>query len=172
VLALTAGSVSFGPVDPSVFSLTPAPGAHVVSIAAPRVQPSRSNAARQPLTASGFDAVSAALPFALDAPATLGGLDRGRVSMIDWNGRSAALALYGSGLASVAVVETTASPSSHGGASSGILGSLPRVAVNGASASELQTALGTVVEFSRGGVQYAVAGLVEPSRVEAVARGL
>jgi hypothetical protein len=40
------------------------------------------------------------------------------------------------------------------------------------SASELPTALGTVLEFTRAGVDYVVAGFVGPSAVEAVARGL
>jgi len=172
VLALSASAVSFGPVDPGVFALAPPPGAHIVQIAGPQSSSAQGATARPTVTANGFDAVRAALPFPLDAPATLGGLPRGRVSMIGSSGRRAALALYGSGLAAVAVVETTASSSSQAPHGGGPLGSLPSVQVNGARASELQTALGTLVEFSRDGVQYVIGGLVPASTVESVARGL
>ena len=43
---------------------------------------------------------------------------------------------------------------------------------DGVSASELRTALGTVLTFERAGVRYVVAGAVEPSAVEAIAKGL
>jgi hypothetical protein len=46
------------------------------------------------------------------------------------------------------------------------------VTVNGASAQELDTALGTVLRFSRGGVSYIVAGSVSKQTAEAAARGL
>jgi hypothetical protein len=46
------------------------------------------------------------------------------------------------------------------------------VKINGASASELRTALGTVLSFERGGVRYLVAGAQEPAAVEALARSL
>jgi hypothetical protein len=172
VLALRASAVSFGPVDPGVFALAPPPGAHIVQIAAPEASSAQGATPRPAITSSGFDAVRAALPFSLDAPATLGGLPRGRVSNISWGGRRAALAVYGSGLAAVAVVETTASASGQAPRSGGPLGSLPSLQVNGVSASELQTALGTLVEFSRDSVQYVIGGLVPASIVESVARGL
>ena len=133
VLALSASAVSFGPVDPGVFALAPPPGAHIVQIAAPQSSSAQGATVRPTVTAkNGFDAVRAALPFPLDAPATLGGLPRGRVSMIGSRGRRAALALYGSGLAAVAVVETTASSSPQAPHGGGALGSLPSLQVNGA----------------------------------------
>jgi hypothetical protein len=46
------------------------------------------------------------------------------------------------------------------------------VKINGTSASELRTALGTVLSFERSGVSYLVAGSVKPDAVEAVAREL
>ena len=49
---------------------------------------------------------------------------------------------------------------------------LPKVKVSGATATELPTALGTLLTFERSGVRYLVGGLVAPSTVEAVARGL
>jgi hypothetical protein len=49
---------------------------------------------------------------------------------------------------------------------------LPRVKVNGLTATELPTALGTLLSFERSGVRYVLGGFVPPSTIEAVARGL
>jgi hypothetical protein len=50
--------------------------------------------------------------------------------------------------------------------------SLPKISINGTSGQELDTALGTVVRFDRGGVGFVVAGSVPPTAAEAAARGL
>ena len=181
VLELRATSISFGAVDPSVFAISPPPGAHVVRIS-PQAPPGTGStgAGAFPghlVAASGVAAVSAALPFSLDAPSTLGGLQRGKVALLAWNGERAAVARYGEGLASVAVIEFQAAAhdkqgATGGPAGGGLLGSLPHVSLGSVSASELPTALGTVLEFTRAGVDYVVAGFVGPSAVEAVARGL
>ena len=49
---------------------------------------------------------------------------------------------------------------------------LPKVTINGISASELRTALGTMLTFERSGVRYVLAGAVTPAAIEALARGL
>jgi outer membrane lipoprotein-sorting protein len=49
---------------------------------------------------------------------------------------------------------------------------LPKVTINGTSASELRTELGTLLTFERSGVRYLLAGSVTPAAIEAVARGL
>ena len=49
---------------------------------------------------------------------------------------------------------------------------LPKVKINGASASELRTALGTLLSFERSGVRYVLAGSVTPAAIEARRRGL
>jgi hypothetical protein len=49
---------------------------------------------------------------------------------------------------------------------------LPKVTINGTSAEELATALGTLLSFERSGVRYLVLGAVSPAAVEALARGL
>lgn len=77
---------------------------------------------------------------------------------------------YGHGIASIAVVKSKASSGSST-SGSGLEG-LPKVSINGTSASELKTELGTILAFERAGVRYVVAGAVQPSAVEAVARGL
>ena len=74
---------------------------------------------------------------------------------------------HGSGITSVEVLKAKEGNSS--GASSG-LESLPKVKLpNGVSASELRTALGTVLTFERAGSRYVVAGALDPAAVEAVA---
>jgi hypothetical protein len=50
--------------------------------------------------------------------------------------------------------------------------SLPKVKIDGISASELETSLGTVLSFERSGVSYLLLGSVAPADIEAVARGL
>ena len=47
-----------------------------------------------------------------------------------------------------------------------------RSTINGASASELRTELGTLLSFERSGVRYVLAGSVTPAAIEALARGL
>lgn len=175
VLELRATSVRFGAVDPSVFAISPPAGAHVVRISPQGAATGSGGAGQHLIQATGVAAVSAALPFSLDAPATLGGLQRDHVALLSWDGKLAAVARYGQGLGSVAVVEFQAGSHKQGAGGAGaggLLGSLPHVSLGGVSASELPTALGTVIEFTRGGIDYVVAGFVAPSAVEAVARGL
>jgi hypothetical protein len=50
--------------------------------------------------------------------------------------------------------------------------SLPTVSINGVSAQELDTALGTMVRFTRGTVTYTVLGSVPPATADAAARAL
>jgi outer membrane lipoprotein-sorting protein len=49
---------------------------------------------------------------------------------------------------------------------------LPKVNINGTSASELPTQLGTLLSFERAGVRYLLAGSVTPASIEAFARGI
>ncbi len=49
---------------------------------------------------------------------------------------------------------------------------LQKVKIGGVEATELPTALGTLLSFERSGVRYLVAGAVSPAAVEAVAKGL
>jgi hypothetical protein len=68
------------------------------------------------------------------------------------------------------VVEQPAG-ASGGLASAGAPG-LQELSIDGATGHELATALGTVVEFERGGVAYTVVGSVPPAAAEAAARAL
>ena len=50
--------------------------------------------------------------------------------------------------------------------------SLPTVSINGITGQELDTALGTMVRFSRDGVTYTVIGSVPPVAADQAARAL
>ena len=80
------------------------------------------------------------------------------------------LKTYGKGLAGIDVLESSSGKS--GTSTDKALEGLPKVKINGVSASELQTELGTILSFERGGVRYVLAGAVTPAAIEALARGL
>ena len=75
--------------------------------------------------------------------------------------------VYGHGLGAIVLVEQQAD--AH---DAGPLGALPRVSVNGVSGHELATALGTAIQFDRGGVRYTLVGSLPPAAAEAAARAL
>lgn len=83
------------------------------------------------------------------------------------------VSLHGEGLEAIAVVESPAKPDSQGGSQAGSqLEGLKKVDINGTSASELPTALGTLLSFERSGVRYLLAGAVTPAAIETLARSL
>jgi outer membrane lipoprotein-sorting protein len=179
VLELTATEVSYGAVPSSVFELTPPANAKVTEIEPPDSHAhARGGASDRTITHEhGLAAVQAAVPFTLDAPATLAGTARNEVRGAQVNGDAAALITYGEGLGGIAVIE---SATKQGGASAkqpaeaagGFLGELPKVALPGASASELPTPLGTLLSFQRAGVEYTLAGSVTPNALQDAAKGL
>jgi outer membrane lipoprotein-sorting protein len=76
----------------------------------------------------------------------------------------------GHGLGRIAVIkQSTAGEEAKG---SEVPEGLPKVDINGTSASELATPLGTLLSFERSGVRYLLVGSVTPAAIEAVARGL
>lgn len=75
----------------------------------------------------------------------------------------------GHGISAVAELESKASAGSQPSSS---LEGLPKVSIDGTSASELRTELGTLLTFERSGVRYLFAGSVTPASIEALARGL
>ncbi len=186
VLELTATEVSYGTVPSSVFQFTPPAGAKVTEIAETGSPAARAGGPggaaaspqRQVTHEHGLTAVREAVPFALDAPATLAGMTRGEVRGVEANGHAAALIVYGEGLGGIAVLERAAEPNGApaGERSSeeagGFLGELPQVALPGASASELPTPLGTLLSFRRAGVAYLLAGSVTPTTLQDAAKGL
>jgi outer membrane lipoprotein-sorting protein len=89
----------------------------------------------------------------------------------DEGGEKPKLTAHGQGPATVAVLEKKLPAGTKSG-SAGALEGLPKVNINGVSASELRTELGTLLSFERSGVRYVVAGAVAPGTIEALARGL
>jgi outer membrane lipoprotein-sorting protein len=172
VLELEATSISYGKVDSSVFDVTPPADAKVTDFTA------KANAGpggTEPKAITGAAAVANAVPFTLTAPDKLVGLPRHEVRLIHAGDHPAALVTYGAGLGGIAVVEQAADPSAAANAKpgegeSGL--SLPTVSINGATGQELDTALGTLVRFTRAGVTYTVIGSVPAAAAEAAARGL
>lgn len=85
------------------------------------------------------------------------------------HGDGATLTTSGHGITSIAVLRAKAAGGKGETSSSS---GLPQVKINGTTATELRTALGTILTFERSGVRYVLAGSVDPSAVEAVAKGL
>jgi hypothetical protein len=128
---------------------------------------------------TGVGAVQAALPFKLSAPDQLAGLPRQDVWLAGHGREPTAVVVYGRGLGAIAVVERQAKLGEQplGGVGSGGGGDrhslqLPAINIDGATGHELATALGTVLTFQRGGVDYVVAGSVPPQAAETAARQL
>lgn len=88
------------------------------------------------------------LSFSVTAPRKLAGLSRQEVRQTG----SGALVTYGQGLGGIAVIE--------------------RKAEGSADNRKFVTALGTAINFRRGGVDYTVLGSLPAAKVEAAARGL
>ena len=177
VLELTATDISFGSVPSSNFSISPPSGAKVVKVSAPSSHAATTREGAKHAHVSGVAAVARHLHFPLLAPGTLVRLPRRSVTLLDWAGSPAALVTYGQNLGGVAVIEQSANSgrklnlgSSGGDHGSGL--SLPTVSINGVTGQELDTALGTMVRFTRGSVTYTVVGSVPPAAAEAAARGL
>jgi outer membrane lipoprotein-sorting protein len=78
---------------------------------------------------------------------------------------------YGHGPATIGVLEDNSDGSAAKSAGEEPLEGLPKVTINGVSASELRTELGTLLTFERSGVRYLLAGSVAPAAIEAIARG-
>jgi outer membrane lipoprotein-sorting protein len=165
VLALTVTKISYGPVSASTFAISPPKGAKVVNLTGHKQAGSAGG--KHGADVSGLAAVQKALPFRLSAPSQLAGKSRSQVSLIG----DGALVTYGKGLGGIAVIEQKADGQSQQ-QSSPVGGSLPTVSINGVTGQELPTALGTVVRFSRGGVNYTVLGSQPSGVVLAAARAL
>jgi outer membrane lipoprotein-sorting protein len=183
VLELKATNISYGSVPASDFAISPPAGDKVVKISSAGHQTAAAAAAhrtrhRRRAPASGVSAVAGRVPFALAAPKSLVGLPRHVVSLLSWGGKPAALITYGENVGGIAVIEQTADAKgaaqgtgpNQGGGGSGL--SLPTVSINGATGQELDTALGTMVSFTRAGISYTVIGSVPSTAADLAARAL
>jgi outer membrane lipoprotein-sorting protein len=179
VLELKAEHIRYGKVPASAFAVSPPADAKVVDVDVPSGAPADAKHERAggERAVTGVGPVSKAVPFKLSAPATLVGLPRHEVRLVDWKGKKAAVVTYGQDLGGMVVVEQpaepapTPQPSDKRGDRGGGL-TLPKVSINGATGEELDTALTTMIRFERGGVAYTVLGSVPPAAAQAAARGL
>jgi len=184
VLALTATGVSYQSIPASYFNISLPKGPRVVNVAMaasghPSASGNHGKHGKRATEITGAQAVARHLSFRLAAPATLAGLPRRSVSLLDLGRQHGALVTYGQNLGGIAVVEQPASARSEqklnlssgsGDHAHGI--SLPTVTINGASGQELDTALGTIIRFTQGNVTYTVLASLEPAVAKAAAEGL
>jgi outer membrane lipoprotein-sorting protein len=183
VLELVATDVSYDAVPDSAVDVTPPAGATVNDLGGVGGSGSDPAAKGEPGKAGhadvqGIDAVQRALDFKLAAPDTLAGLPRKEVRLVSLDGDKGALTIYGKGFGAIAVLQhkvkqdTAAQAKGNGKGGGENTLRLPAINIDGATGSELATALGTVVTFERNGVAYVVAGSVAPVAAENAARGL
>jgi outer membrane lipoprotein-sorting protein len=175
VLELKADDVSFNPVSDSDVDVSPPSGARVVDMSSR--QPQGQDQSGQPQKIEGVDAVQSKLDFKLVAPDALAGLPRQNVRLVQHENSAGAVAVYGKGLGAIVVLQNKAGakqnqPLGGGGGGGDHSLRLPQVNINGATGTELATALGTVVTFERNGISYTVAGSVPPQAAEQAAREL
>ncbi len=125
VLELAATSISYGPVEPSVFEFTPPANAKVEEVVLPK-------------------------PGEHQGGSSQGG-----------EHEHPNVTTHGSGPGTIAVLEAKAKADSSSQSSS-LPEGLQQVRINGVTASELPTELGTLLSFERSGVRYLIAGAVPP----------
>jgi outer membrane lipoprotein-sorting protein len=175
VLQLEATDVSYDAVPDSAVAVTPPAGATVNDFS-----PKDANGAgrehgghSQHADVQGLAAVQRQVGFHVSAPDKLAGLPRQDVRLVDFGDEKGALTVYGQGFGAIAVLQHAVKPSTGAKDKGGDRAlRLPAINIDGATGSELATALGTVVTFERGGVAYVVAGSVPPVAAENAARGL
>jgi outer membrane lipoprotein-sorting protein len=176
VLQIEATDVSYDAVPDSAVDITPPAGATVNDFSPKKDLGGKAHAGSHAKQADvqGLENVQRAAGFEFSAPATLAGLPRKEVRLVNLGEEKGALAIYGQGFGAIGVLAHKATPAKSGAADKGGRHALrlPEINIGGATGSELATALGTVVTFERGGVSYVVAGSVPPVAAENAARGL
>ncbi len=172
VLELQATDIGFGSVSASDVNVAPPAGAKVVDLSS-QGSGSGGTTGTQTAPVTGLAAVQAAAPFTVVAPDTLVGLPRQDVRLVGPADSRSVLVVYGQGLGAILVVERASSGSGSGAqAPGGMLSALPSISLDGVTAHELSTQLGTIVGWDRAGVTYVLAGSVPPAAAEAAARSL
>jgi outer membrane lipoprotein-sorting protein len=161
VLELAVNDVSYGPVSSADVDIAPPDNAKVVDLATG----SRSDSVSKTPPVTGLDAVQAAAGFPVVAPDLLVGLPRRDVRLV---GGDTVLVLYGEGLGGIAVVEHKADTPGAGNQ----LSALPTVSLDGLTAHELSTELGTVLEWQANGTRFVLAASMPTSAAEAAARAV
>jgi outer membrane lipoprotein-sorting protein len=166
VLEVKATELDFGPVAESDVAIRRPADAKVVEIENTAAHP----AGRQRMGGRAAPkAVQAELPFELAAPGAVAGLPRRSIRTLRSGDDTGALVTYGKGLGALMVVEM---PADGGGLEQPRGLGLQELSIDGTTAYELATALGTMIRFERDGVSYTVLGSVPPAAAEAAARAL
>jgi hypothetical protein len=165
VLELAVQHISYGPVSTGDVAVAPPASAKTVDLGGLTKGGGKDAGAAASTRVSGLRAVEAAASFPVLAPARLVGLPRQDVRLVGHGDSKAVTAVYGHGLGAIVVVERQA----QGG---GPLGALPTVSLDGVTAHELATQLGTALTWKRGNVSFVLAGSVPPAAAEAAARAL
>ena len=160
-LELSVSDISYGTVPDTDVNVAPPAGAKVVDLGSP----SRADHGTSTPAVTGLAAVTAAADFPVVAPASLVGLPRRDVRLV---GGHTALVFYGQGLGGIALVERKADTASPRNALTG----LPTVSLDGLTAHELATQLGTVLEWQSNGTAYVLAGSLPPAAAETAARAV
>lgn len=170
-LALEATDISFGPVPDSDVTVAPPAGAKVVDLSQQATgQGTDPGSKTTPVT--GLAAVQAAVSFPVVAPDTLVGLPRQDVTLVGPQDSKSALVVYGQGLGAIVVLERAHDAAAAQSGTSSPLQALPTVSLDGATAHELSTQLGTVLGWDGGQVSFVLAGSLPSGAAEAAARAL
>jgi outer membrane lipoprotein-sorting protein len=169
-LALEAQSVSFGSVPDSDVDVTPPAGAKVVDLSS-QATGHDPGSTSPPVT--GLVAVQAAVSFPVVAPDSLVGLPRQNVSLVGPQDSKAVVVVYGEGLGAIVVLERPKEAAAAGSTgTSSPLDSLPTVSLDGVTAHELSTQLGTVLSWDAGQRSFVLAGSLPSGAAESAARAL
>ncbi len=168
VLELTTSDISYGAVDASSVDVAPPANTKVVDLG--QLTPGKGgNASGSGVT--GLAAVQAAVDFPVSAPDKLVGLPRQDVRLVGDAESQTVVVTYGQGLGGIVVAERKAF-SGNGVSPTGSLGNLPTVSLDGVTAHELATQLGTILTWQRAGVSTTLAGSIPSAAAEAAAREL
>ena len=170
VLELVVTDISFGPVAASDVEVSPPAGAKTVDLGGLGAEHGSRDGGDSGGEVTGLAAVQAAAGFPVGAPDTLVGLPRQDVRLVGSRDSRAALVVYGQGLGAVVLVERKADAAAP--QKGDVLSSLPAISLDGVTAHELATQLGTVTQWQRAGVTYVLAGSLPPAAAEAAARAL
>jgi outer membrane lipoprotein-sorting protein len=186
VLELKATEISYASVPAADVTPRIPPGAEVIDVNPRGDADEARDEHGKPRKIEGIDKVREAVDFDLAAPDQLAGLPRQEVGLVETDKAQGAVVTYGEGLGAIVVIQKpiTAEDRKHeAGAAQRPQTEgdrererdslqLPTVNIDGATGTELATALGTVVTFERDGIEYVVAGSVPPQAAEQAARDL
>jgi hypothetical protein len=170
-LALEATGISFGRVPDSDIAVAPPVGAKIVDLSSQATGHGKDAGSKTPPVA-GLAAVQAAVLFPVVAPESLVGLPRRDVRLVGTADSKSVIVVYGQGLGAIVVVERAHDASAAQSGNGSPLAALPTVSLDGVTAHELSTQLGTVLGWDAGQVSYVLAGSLPSGAAEAAARAL